>query len=131
MNMDQFRIKAYRPEFGADVLAAIGEDPDWELLTKTAEKRDKYKKMLQRGAAFVCYDGASFCGHIRAVVDEGFAVYISELFVKPDWRNNGIGQRLIETVKTQYSALTVYALSDEDLFYEKKGYKKAGSVFEI
>ena len=30
-----------------------------------------------------------------------------------------------------YSHLTVYALSDEDAYYEKLGYRKVGSVFEI
>lgn len=56
---------------------------------------------------------------------------MSELFVIPEWRNHKIGQLLLERIKSDSSGLTVYALSDEDAFYEKKGYTKIGSVFEI
>ena len=65
------------------------------------------------------------------MVDDGMALYISELFVKPECRNRKIGQKLIEIVKIKNRSVTVYALSDEDRYYEKKGYQKIGSVFEI
>ena len=65
------------------------------------------------------------------MLDDGFAVYISELYVIPKWRNQRIGQSLLERVKSDFSKLTVYALSDEDAYYVKKGYIKVGSVFEL
>lgn len=77
------------------------------------------------------YQDGAFGGYLRAVLDEGFAIYISELFVVPEQRNRDIGRSLIARVKTDFRHLTVYALSDEDAYYEKLGHKKVGSVYEI
>ena len=129
--MPQYVITEYEPSFGNDVLLAIGQDPDWDIFTKSETQKTNYKKMLQRSVTYVCYSGNDLCGYIRAILDDGFAIYISELYVKQKYRNNLVGQRLIEKIKEKYSRVTVYALSDEDLFYEKKGYNKIGSVFEI
>jgi GNAT superfamily N-acetyltransferase len=70
-------------------------------------------------------------GYLRAILDNGIFVYISELFVVPEMRNRKIGRALITKLKIDYSNLSVYALSDEDLYYEKLGYKKSGSVYKI
>ena len=42
-----------------------------------------------------------------------------------------IGRSLVAQVKMDFDRLSVYALSDEDAYYEKLGYRKVGSVFEI
>jgi hypothetical protein len=46
-------------------------------------------------------------------------------------RNRKIGRTLISRLKNDFSNLSVYAVSDEDVYYEKIGYMKAGSVYEI
>lgn len=51
--------------------------------------------------------------------------------VLPKHRNQSIGRTLLAQVKTDFSNLAVYTLSDEDAYYEKIGYKKIGSVFEL
>ncbi|MCG8338561.1 MAG: GNAT family N-acetyltransferase [Proteobacteria bacterium] len=124
------KISRYTIEHEADVLTAIGEDPNWEFLI-SSDKKDFYKTCLLEGVSYVCYSNNEFCGYIRAILDPGFAVYISELFIVPKWRSKKIGQLLIEQVANENPKLTVYALSDEDAYYIKKGYKKIGSVFEI
>ena len=126
-----YKLKRYAEENMSDVFSAIGEDPDWEFIINSKEKRENYAERLRNSVTFVCFSQSKFCGYIRAIVDNGMALYISELFVKPECRNQKIGQKLIEQVKESNSSLTVYALSDEDRYYEKKGYKKIGSVFEI
>ena len=123
-------IAKYRIENEDDVLSAIGKDPDWTFLTNH-DKRDDYKKSLMNGVSYVCYSGNEFCGYVRAIQDIGFALYVSELFVVPEWRNKKIGQLLVEQFKSDFPNLTIYVLSDEDAYYLKKGYKKIGSVFEI
>ena len=123
-------ILKYEPQHGDDVLAAIGKDPDWDMFTN-ADAIDVYRESLNKSIAYVCYDNNEFCGYVRALPDGGLAVYISELYVVPTWRNHKIGQSLMERVIIDFSNLTVYALSDEDLYYEKKGYRKIGSVFQL
>ncbi len=128
---DPFEIKKFSSNHVNDIFSAIGEDPDWVFLIDGESKRDNYANRLKNSDTYVCYSGDFFCGYVRAIIDEGMAFYISELYVKPEYRNKKIGHKLIEEVKIRNSSLTVYVLSDEDRYYEKKGYKKIGSVFEL
>ena len=125
--MEIFR---YKREHEDAVLSAIKEEPSWDIFTN--EKAiDNYKKSLRKSITYVCYVNESFGGYLRALLDDGFAIYISELYVVPKWRNRRIGRSLLERVKIDFSTLTVYALSDEDAYYEKLGYRKVGSVYKI
>lgn len=123
-------IVRYRPEHEDAVIAALEEDSDWDIFTNE-RAIDSYRKRLCESITYVCYENETFVGYLRALLDHGFALYISELFVVPEWRNRAIGRALIARMKMDFRALTVYALSDEDAYYEKLGYRKVGSVFEI
>lgn len=127
----QFKLSQYKAKHKKDIFSVIEEDPEWCILTKDELQKNTYARLLEKSVTFVAYSGEYFCGYIRAILDDGFAIYISELFVKPKYRNNKLGEQLILKVKENYDPITVYALSDEDQFYEKKGFKKIGSVFEI
>lgn len=125
--MEIFR---YKREHEDAVISAIKENPNWGIFTN--EKAiDNYKKSLCESITYVCYENGAFGGYLRALLDDGFAIYISELFVVPEMRNRKIGRTLIAKIKIDFRHLTVYALSDEDAYYEKLGYRKVGSVFEI
>lgn len=123
-------ILRYKREHEDAVISAINEDPNWDVFTKE-KSIASYKKRLLESATYVCLENGVFCGYVRALLDDCFAVYISELFVVPEWRNRAIGRTLIAKVKMDFEHLTVYALSDEDAYYEKLGYRNVGSVFEI
>ena len=123
-------ISKYKPEHEKAVLSAINNDPDWDIFTND-DAIDNYKNSLRYSITYVCHDNSEFCGYVRALLDDGFAVYISELYVIPVCRNRKIGRSLLNQVKVDYSNLTVYALSDEDAYYENIGYTKIGSVFEL
>lgn len=123
-------ILKYATKHENDVLAALRTDPDWVEFTST-KNIDSYKESLLNTVTYVCYSHNEFCGFVRAIYDRGQAIYVSELYVVKKWRNKKIGQLLLEQVRTDYSNLKVYALSDEDAYYQKKGYKRIGSVFEI
>lgn len=125
--MDIFR---YEREHEDAVISAIKEDPNWNMFTNE-RAIENYKKRLCESVTYVAYENGAFCGYLRALLDDGFAIYISELFVVPECRNRAIGKSLIAKVKMDFMHLTVYALSDEDAYYEKLGYRNVGSVFEI
>jgi len=124
------KISQYEPENGNDILTAIGKDPNWDMFTND-ETIGAYRKSLEKSITYVCYSNNEFCGYVRAILDDGLAVYVSELFVVPESRNQKIGQALLERVSGDFSHLNVYALSDEDVYYKRKGYLKAGSVFKL
>ena len=123
-------IFKYEPEHEEPILAAIRDDPGWDMFTHEGAI-DNYKKVLRKSTTYVCYESGEFAGYLRALQDDGLAIYISELFVVPACRNRSIGRSLIARVKADFKDLTVYALSDEDAYYENLGYRKLGSVYEI
>jgi GNAT superfamily N-acetyltransferase len=124
------QIVKYNPGHEEAVMAALEKEPGWSIFTGDGAA-DRYKASLRRGVTYVCMNNNDFCGYVRALLDDGFAVYVSELYVTPEWRNKKIGRSLLEKVKKEFPGLTVYALSDEDAYYEKLGYKRIGSVFGI
>lgn len=123
-------ISKYKPEYEDEILTAIKKDPDWDLFTND-DAIGIYRDSLKNSVTYVCHEKNELCGYVRALLDDGFAIYISELYVIPKWRNRKIGRSLLERVKIDFSSLAVYALSDEDAYYEKIGFKKTGSVFEL
>ena len=123
-------ILKYMHEYESDVIAAISQEPDWNMFTNE-DAVDNYKESLKNSITYVCHKNNQFCGYVRAILDDGFAVYISELYVIPKCRNQKIGQSLLEQVNNDFSHMDVYSLSDEDAYYQKKGYKRIGSVFEL
>ena len=123
-------ILRYKIEHEEAILSAIKEDPHWDIFTNDSAI-DNYRRSLSTSVTYVCYDNGDFCGYLRALLDDEFAIYISELYVTPKWRNRMIGRSLLARVKMDFHRLTVFALSDEDAYYEKLGYNKIGSVFEI
>ncbi len=124
------KILKYKLEHEGAVISAIQQDPDWDMFTNQRSVTS-YKQSLNDSITYVCYSNRNFCGYVRAILDEYFAVYISELFVVPEWRNKSIGKMLIKKVKMDFEHLSVYILSDEDAYYEKLGFKNVGSVFEV
>ena len=123
-------ISKYQAEDEESLLQAIKLDSDWDIFTND-KTIDFYKNSLKNSITYVCRHGAEFAGYIRAIHDEGIAVYISELYVVPEWRNQKIGRTLLKQVKKDFPELVVYTLSDEDAYYEKLGYQKIGSVFQL
>ena len=128
--LNSMEISKYKPEHENEILTAIKKDSDWDLFTND-DTIDIYRDSLKNSITYVCHEKSEFCGYVRALLDDGIAIYISEIYVLPKWRNRKIGRSLLERVKIDFSNMTVYALSDEDAYYEKIGYKKIGSVFEL
>ena len=124
------KISKYQPDDENNVLAAIKLDSNWDILTND-KVINSYKNSLKSSITYVCHKECEFTGYIRAIQDEGIAIYVSELYVVPKWRNQKIGRSLIEQIKEDFPEITVYALSDEDVYYEKLGFRKIGSIFQV
>ena len=90
-----------------------------------------YKKALASSIVFVAYEGGELCGYVRCRDDDGFGVYVYDLLVRKSRRGKSLGRRLLEQVCLRYPDDTVYVMSDADEYYEKQGYRREGSIFEV
>ena len=74
------------------------------------------------------WDGDRLVGMICAMDDGIMNAYVHYLLVDPDYHGQGIGRRLMETVKQKYKdylRIAVIAYNDELSFYENFGFKKS------
>ena len=54
-----------------------------------------------------------------------------DLLVRRACRGRGIGAMLMERVRADFFPQTAYVMSDVDAYYEKLGYRREGSIFEV
>lgn len=96
-----------------------------------AANRDKYIKALKSSKTYLACEEKFVHGIVRCREDDGFGVYIYDLLVRKAYRGRHIGKSLIERVCQDFPNQPVYVMSDVDLYYEKLGYCKVGSKFEV
>lgn len=119
----------YDKTYESELIALLKKEPEWNSFTGTGTI-DIFKSALLSSQTYICKSQRQLCGYLRALVD-GFGIYVSELYVAPKFRNNGYGKEMLREIKKDHEGQDVYVLSDEDLYYEKLGYKRVGSVFQL
>ena len=122
-------ITRYQKENERELLALLGEEPEWSSFL-TDDAIDTFKNALLESETFVYESQGNICGYLRALID-GFGIYVSELYVAPQYRGNSFGEQLLRRVKQEHLNQDVYVFSDEDLYYEKLAYQRVGSVFQL
>lgn len=122
-------IFRYNKNHESELIELLKAEPDWSSFTN-ADALDKFKNALLCSQTYIYKSQDNICGYLRALVD-GFGIYVSELYIAPRYRNQGYARELLKRIKQEHQSLDVYVLSDEDLYYEKLGYKRVGSVFEL
>ena len=122
-------ILKYQNEYEHELISLLAKEPDWSSFLSD-DAIDTFKEALLESETFLCESKGNICGYLRALVD-GFGIYISELYVAPQYRGNGFGSELLARVKQDHPNQDVYVLSDEDVYYEKLGYQRVGSVFKL
>ena len=108
----------------------IDEGDDWIDYHGPAG-RSKYIKALESSITYIAYDDNLVCGFVRCREDDGFGVYIYDLLVRKSYRGRQIGKGLMERVCQGFPNQPVYVMSDVDPYYERLGYKRVGSIFEV
>ena len=122
-------ILRYQREHEDELLALLRNEPDWSSFVSEGVI-DTFKEVLLVGETYPYESQGNICGYIRALVD-GFGIYVSELYVAPVYRGKGHGAALLGKVKQTHPNQDVYVFSDEDRYYEKLGYKRVGSIFQL
>lgn len=91
----------------------------------------KYLRALDSSVTYVVYDESILCGYARCREDDGFGVYVYDLLVRKSYRGKKLGKMLMEQACKDFSDQPVYVMSDVDPYYEKLGYRREGSIFEV
>ena len=124
-------IKKYSKDYESllfDLLVDEGEE--WSAYHGPAG-RAKYIRTLESSITYIACDGNLVCGYARCREDDGFGVYVYDLLVRKSYRGKQIGKSLMERVCQDFTDQPVYVMSDIDPYYEKLGYRRVGSVFEV
>ena len=122
-------ILDFRVEHEPELLALLAREPDWREFM-SAEGLPRFRAALRDSLTLVCFDDGRACGYLRALVDR-FGLYVSELYVAPEARGHGHGRALLQHLRDAHAGQDVYVLSDEDAYYARLGYTRAGSVFRL
>ncbi|MEO1068916.1 MAG: GNAT family N-acetyltransferase [Cyanobacteria bacterium J06638_6] len=93
-----------------------------------------YQALINSHALVTAWDGERLVGIGNALSDGFLVVYYPHLLVHPDYQGQGIGSRLMDTLKQRYQQMHMQMLvADRDAiaFYEKCGFTRAGSTTSL
>lgn len=124
-------IRKYSPADEAVLMAMIEKEGEEWIDYYGSEGRKKYQKALDTSLVYLAFEGEALCGYCRCRDDGGFGIYILDLLVDRDFRGREIGRRLMERVCRDHPKDIVYVTSGVDPYYEKLGYRREGTIFQI
>ncbi|WP_100405573.1 GNAT family N-acetyltransferase [Bacillus solitudinis] len=104
-------------------------------IKRPAEDLDRLKRMIDNADIIItAWDRDKLVGIARAITDYTYACYLSDLAVKKEYQNKGIGKELIKLVKKdigeEVALLLLSAPSAMD-YYPKIGFEPIDNGFKI
>lgn len=111
------------------LMKMIDNEEGWDYANETLA--EKYKMALESSITYVAFQEDVLCGYSRSLNDFGEYIYVCDLLVMKAYRGKEIGKKLLECLQQDYPDQVVYVMSDVDGYYEKVGYKRIGSIFEV
>lgn len=125
-------IRVYSEADDEDKVMKIieNEGEEWQCYSSD-NNSEKYRTALKNSITYVAYEGNVLCGYSRSINDCGFYIYVCDLLVTAGHRGKNIGRKLMECIYADYPNQIVYVMSDVDEYYNKLGYKREGSIFQV
>ncbi len=104
-------------------------------IKRPTEDVDRIGKMFSN-ANLICsaWDQGTLIGVARALTDDAYCCYLSDLAVDKAYQKQGVGKRLIETVRAALNpqvSLVLLAAPEAMTYYPKLGFEKLGNAFRI
>ncbi len=121
-----------------DILPKINEIIEVFLssgIQRPVHNKDRIKKMfLNSNLIIAVWDQNQLVGLARGFTDFCYCCYLSDLAVKKEYQNRGIGKKLIEIVKKMIgkeTSLILLSAPDAIHYYPKLGFEKIDNGFII
>jgi len=95
---------------------------------------DVIKKSIKHSACFSLYDNELQIGFARVVTDYSTFGYIADVIISPNYRGQGLGKWLVETVVNDprwSNKFLLLATDDAHKLYEKYGFKQSAKLMSI
>ena len=93
---------------------------------------EKTKEALVKTINITAYDKQELVGCLRILSDGCYFGTITELLVLPEYRNQGIGSRLLQLAKENTPTILYFGAQPEaEKFYEKNGCQKSLQSYVI
>lgn len=93
---------------------------------------ERTQDALSRTLNITAYDGEKLAGCLRILSDGYYFGTITELLVLPEYRNKGVGSRLLQLAKASTPTMLYFgAQPGVEGFYEKNGCRKGMQAYTI
>lgn len=108
------------------VFNLIKNEEGWDYAEPN--KMMKYKIALETS---VTVNDDEVYEYSRSLNDFDTYIYVCDLLVKPSYRGQNLGKQLMLCIQKDFPEHTVYVMSDEDGYYDKVGFSRVGSIYEV
>jgi GNAT superfamily N-acetyltransferase len=117
-----------RRDISIEQILPIYESNGWSAAQKT---QILHQALLNSHTLISAWNGQQLIGIGNAISDGFLVVYYPHLLIDPDYQGQGIGKKIMESLKQRYEGMHMHILvadSEAIGFYEKCGFTRAGKT---
>ncbi|ELK48862.1 GNAT family N-acetyltransferase [Halobacillus sp. ACCC02827] len=120
--MNSIQVRSFL-EHDIDAVQQLNEKENWKVLVDRAE--ETLCSWLNSEPALVAVSDGEVIGYLRGLTDGTMTLYICELLVKEEYRNNGVAQQLLRTAHECYPETRMEMLATESSasYYTGQGFR--------
>ena len=127
MAITYFYDKKVEPNSIRDLFLSV----NWSVGDKPGKIKQAFS---QSDKVITAWDGEKLVGLINSIADGSITAYIPYLLVNPDYQKQGIGEKLVRMIVSEYENYDrIVLLTEKDTvdFYRKCGFFEAPSIHSM
>lgn len=125
-----FEIVKYNQSYEDELMELIkAEGDDWDIYWKEPNA-SVYRKTFEKSITYLALADGKVCGYSRSLLD-GLFIYVCDLLVNEKYRGNGLGEKLMRCLQTEYPDKPVYVMSGNDDYYNTIKSSREGSIYQL
>jgi N-acetylglutamate synthase-like GNAT family acetyltransferase len=127
--LDQYTISTDRSKLDVDLIHRfLSEEAYWAK----GRSREQVERSIENSVCYGAYAGGEQVGFARAVTDKATFAWLADVFVVPEHRGRGVGQRLVEAALADPELADVYrwflGTADAHDLYRRYGFDELQRV---